>query len=169
MSKRDITNRGSRDILMALLDTSTLDASPWSFSDLRAILEHQLAASLESEAERLAESNHRPPDEVLSILRGSKHSTFGALLSDVSPCFDALDLIKGYVKASLASNGDLPREVARVLYVMTILRGRQAGFRAISTLDDASLERETRRCLTFGWLPDRVREVLRSSLPEFRK
>lgn len=77
-------------------------------------------------------------------------------------------MFKGYVKQSLTKEGYLPRDVARVLYVTVILRGRQAGIGDITSLDEVNLKREARRCLTFGWLPDGIRELLRGCVLDKR-
>ncbi len=162
MTKPPAASRKSKDILRALMDPSRPDAVPWSSADLRAMLEHQLATPLASELDRLAEISDRSREEVSSIIGGYQGGTFGDLLRNASPSIDAIRLAKDFAKASLVEDGGLPRDVARVLYVMAILRGRQAGFGDISSLDIENLRRETRRCLTFGWLPDDVRNLLRA-------
>jgi hypothetical protein len=163
MVKPETENRKSKDIIRALMDPSRPDTVPWSSSDLRAMLEHQLAAPLACELLRLAETSRRSFDEVASVVGGLKGATFGQLLENPTPCLEAIELVKDYAKAALRRDGDLPRDVARVLYVMAILRGRQAGYPAISSLDNVNVKGETRRCLTFGWLPDRVQDFLRSA------
>lgn len=164
MTKPLINNNKSKDILRALMTPSQPDMVPWLSKDLRAILEHQLTTTLGSELDYLVEISHLSREQVSSILKGIEHRTFGNLLQDISPSIQVMRLIKEFGKASMMGNGDLPRDVARVLYVLAILRGRQAGVRNISMLDEASLEHEVRRCLTFGWLPDYVRDLLRTSL-----
>ena len=137
---------------------------PWSSSDLRAILEHQLATPVVHELDRFAEIRGCSREEVSQIIRSLQCQTFGDLFRDASPSIDAITLAKDFAKASLAEDGGLPRDVARVLYVLAILRARQAGYEDISSLDVESLKRETRRCLTFGWLGDSVRDLLRVQL-----
>ena len=163
MAKATTTGQRSKDILRALMDPSQPDAVPWSSSDLRAILEHQLATPLVSEFDQLAEASRLSGDRVLSILEASGCRTFRDAIRNASQSADAIRLVKDLAKASLAQDGDLPRDVARVLYVLAIVHGRQAGVSNLTSLDDASLERETRRCLTFGWLPDEIRRLLRGS------
>jgi hypothetical protein len=64
----------------------------------------------------------------------------------------------------LATDGDLPKDVARVLYIMIILRALSIGDARITTLDDVSIEGEARRCLTFVWLPNDIREFIRKAI-----
>jgi hypothetical protein len=161
MTKPTTASQRSKDILRALMDPSQPDAVPWSSSDLRAILEHQLATHLVSELDQFAEASQLSSDRVLGILEASGCRTFRDVLKNASESVDAVRLVKDLAKASLAHCGGLPRDVARVLYVLAILRGRQAGVSNLTSLDNVSLERETRRCLTFGWLPDEIRCLLR--------
>ena len=156
--------RRSKDIIRALMNPSRLDTVPWSSSDLRAMLEHQLATPLTSELDRLAELSQCSREQAISIITSCGCHSFGDLLREDSPFVSALKMLKDYAKASLVNEEDLPRDVARVLYVIAILRGREAGIADVSSLDDMSIERAVRRCLTYGWLPDDVRELLRNRL-----
>ena len=100
---------------------------------------------------------------MLLVLEACGCQTFLDVIRKESECAGAIRLIKNLAKGSLAKGGDLPRDVARVLYVVTLVRGQQAGVSDLTSLDSASLERETRRCLTFGWLPDEIHRLLRTS------
>ena len=164
MPKPTTASQRSKDILRALMDPSKPDAVPWSSSDLRAILEHQLATSLVSEVDQLSEASRLSSDQVLPILEASGCQTYRDVIQPPSQSPDAIRLVKALAKASLAHGGDLPRDVARVLYVLAILRGRRTGVPDLTSLDDASLDREMWRCLTFGWLPDEIRCMLRTDL-----
>lgn len=140
------------------MDPALPDAVPWSSSDLHAILQHQLDVPLCQEAFRLSEASHLSEDR----LRAIAETTFGSVLDHAKPEPDAIILIKNYAKAAMRGHSELPRDVARVLYMMAIVRGRLAGHHGVSSLDESNLKREVNRCLTFGWLPDKVRAHLRS-------
>jgi hypothetical protein len=144
-----------------LLDVSRPDVGEWTPEDQRSILEHQLAAPLFADADRYAQIAGCSAVDVERIISASGCHSFGDVLSAEPPSVSALRLLKEYAKAVLGGAGDLPRDVGRVLYVLAILHGRRAGARDISSLNAATIERETRHCLTFGWLPDPVREQLR--------
>lgn len=161
MPKPPVSRRKSHDILQALLDPSRSETVPWSSSDLRAMLEHQLATALIAELDQLAARAQYTREHALSILAGCCGASFGDLLRATAPSGRALKMVKDYAKGALGTEGDLPRDVARVLYVLAILRGRQVGIEDMTALDEASLARETRRCLTFGWLPEDIRALLR--------
>lgn len=154
----------SKDIIGALLDPSKPDPVPWYVNDLRAILEHQLATRLTQELDGLAEFSGYSVGDASTIIQVSGCLTFIDLLQANLPSSHALLMFKNYAKGSLTKGGGLPTEVARVLYVSTITRAKQCGFHDISTLDDASIEREARRCLTFNWLPDSIRSLLNKTL-----
>lgn len=161
MTKAPTASRKSKDILRALMDPSQPDAVPWSSSDLRAMLEHQLAAPLACEVDRLAELARCSREHVSSVVAECGCDTFADALRDGSPSASVLSMLKNCAKGAMASQGDLPRDVARVLYVLAIVRGRQAGMDGITSLGEANITRAVARCLTFGWLPDDIRDLLR--------
>ncbi|MBD3291828.1 MAG: hypothetical protein GF393_02825 [Armatimonadia bacterium] len=144
------------------MDPSQPDMVPWSANELRIILEHQLATPLASECARFAEIRRRPLEHIHTLVGDDRGQTFGGLLKSTSPAIAVLALVKDFAKASLSDENDLPREVARVLYIMAILCGRCNSTNPMTSLDRASIERETRRCLTYAWLPDNIRELLRT-------
>ena len=164
MAKRFGETKMSKDILRALMDPLQPDAVPWSSSDLRAILDHQLVTPFISELDHVADLAQCSRDETLVVFENCGCRTFGEILGSPSRPHRAIRILKEYAKGALTDEGGLPRDVARVLYVAAILRGKQAGITDITSLDDANLEREARRCLTFGWLPDSIRELLNSGL-----
>lgn len=143
------------------MDPTSPDAVPWSSSDLRAILEHQLDVQLNHEAVKLSEASGLSEDRVRAITAGKEHATFGAILRVEKPELEVVNLIKNYAKAAMRADGDLPRDVARILYLMAITCGRLVGQHDVSSLDDLSVNREISRCLTFAWLPEKVREHFR--------
>lgn len=154
--KRSLTSDGVLSELMGPLQT---DATTWSVDDLGAILEHQLAATLQSELDLFAKASDCTESEAGAVLSASLCRTFEDMLA--SPTSEeALRMLKEYSKAAMSENGGLPRDVARVLYVTAILRARELGFGDISALPEARLEREARRCLTLAWLPERLRQIL---------
>jgi len=159
---------GSKSILRALLDPSEDQLIAWSANDLQAILLHQLAAPLSSEAEDIAAADRTDFTTIVEIIEQSGCQTFEDALQRQPPSRRLLAAFKNYAKALLRTEEGLPRDVARILYIACIQCGRRAGFRDITSLDVLSLQREVRRCLTFGWLPDDVRSLLACSEDEPR-
>ncbi len=158
----------SKQILRALMDPAESEPEIWSAADLQAILTHLLATPLNSELARFSEVARCPREEISTLIAELGYSTFGDVLWAHAPSEKVLGILKNYAKASLARGNDLPCDVARTLYVSTIVCGRKAGFREITTLDETRLKREIRRCLTHQWLPKEVCELLRSYLKNER-
>ena len=155
----------SKDILRALMDPSHDDVVAWSASDLRAILAHQLGTPLREEVDQLAEAGACTRESVVAAIQASGCRTFGELLQLEAPHLEMLRLVKDYAKAAIATRGShLPGDVARLLYVLSILRGRAVGASEMTTLTEESIEREARRCLTYRWLPQDVRQWIRDGL-----
>jgi hypothetical protein len=150
----------SDDILRVLMDPELPDAGLWSTSEFHNILEHQLETTLESEVERFSEITGQVREDILAVLTDVRAQTFRQLLFSKQPPGNAVILVKEYAKSASSANDDLPRDVTRVLYIAVLLKARKMGLKNLSSLDPSILERETRRCLTFGWLPDDIREFI---------
>jgi hypothetical protein len=162
--KPPAANPKSKDILRALMAPSRPDTGAWSSNELREILEHQMAAPLVAEQERFAMLAGCATNRVADLISSSSCRTFGDLLRNKTPPIAALRLVKDFAKAAMADEDDLPRDVARVLYILTILRGQKVSGGQLTGLDDSIIVREARRCLAFGWLPEHVRSLVREGL-----
>lgn len=163
MSKLHPITQKSKNILRAMISPDQPDVVPWSAQELQSILEHQLKTELAMEMHRLAEANHCTQDQIAPLIDQLDHATFASVLNGKPACLHAIEMIKEYAKMALTQNCDLPGDVARVLYVMAILSGLQAGNKAITSLDDTNLNRQIHLCLTMSWLPNHVRDILRSA------
>lgn len=136
-------------------------AETWSAGDMRAILDHQFNVPLERELPAAALPCRCTVPGGANLERC--HS-FGQLLRCASPSRDLLNHVKSFAKQAGRAEGDLPREVARYFYVVSILRARMFGIKGVSALSDSATDREAGRCLTYGWLSDDARALLRESL-----
>jgi hypothetical protein len=133
----------------------------WSAADLAAMLSHQLETPLASDV----------PSGVRSMNcagAACRCTTFGDLLRCPHPTSNLLRHVKGLAKRSLRSGGaiaepeeTLPKEIARFLYVASVLQARKHGIKGVSNLSPAILSREVSRCLTMAWLPEEARQLLR--------
>lgn len=144
------------------MDPEQPDPVPWSSTELRDILDHQMETELVAELDRFAELEQKSHEEVRRVLMDSGAETFEAVLLSARPAEKVLRLVKDFAKASMREGGDLPRDVARVMYVLAVLRGHACCADGISSLDHVVLDREARRCLTCGWLPGKIAESIRS-------
>ena len=145
----------SRDLLRELMNPEHSAVEQWSAEDMRAMLEHLLATPLSREVDAFAECTRRSRDEVLEVIAGKENATFLQVLTGENSA-EVLGLLKSYAKGVT----DLPREVARVLYVATLASAAQAGV-SITTLSAENIEREVLRGLTILWLPEAVRRILK--------
>lgn len=153
----------SRLLLRTLMDPSASEPVQWSVRDMRAMLEHQLATPLVAESERVLELCAGKAGKILPLMERSPALTFFDVLRAASP-IELLTFIKEFAKSSVVSGTDLPRDVARILYVVAILCGTDSNARSITSLDDASIEREARWCLSIPWLPEDLRHLVRRAI-----
>jgi hypothetical protein len=161
--KPPIANRKSKDIMRALMDPSQPDSVPWSSNELRAMLEHQMATPLAAEIERLAGSSDCSQQDAAELIASSNCHTFRDVLQKEPPA-TLLRMVKDFAKAAMLDPDGIPRDVGRVIYILAILRGQRHGAKSLTTLDKGSIEREVRRCLSFTWLPETVRAIIRAQL-----
>lgn len=160
----------SRAILTDLMDPRSAQVGVWTSDDLASVTEHQLRTRLEVEAEDLARAARISEVDVLALVQASRLETFDDVLCRGTRDDGVLDLVKTYAKRAMEEKEGLPRPVAHFIYVATLLRARTAAgvgevaSEPFTSLDDAAIESEGRRCLTHHWLPDRARELLRVGL-----
>ena len=151
---------------LALLSTQDATTNePWSSHDLRAILDHQLDTRLDCDLPESASDRNCIAKNQSGRNSGQcRCLTFRDLLRCPEPSPELLKLVKAFAKNSIRVEHSLPPDVARYFYVLSVLRARSHGIAGVSTLSDASIARETGRCLTFAWLSEEARGLLRSSL-----
>ena len=115
--------------------------APWRPDELGDVLRHQLAAALDVRASDVAVANEM-------------RSTYAdLLLRDASPSLELLRGVKEWAKRfTFRDDGELPREVAGVLYYAAILAARLRLGERISELEDALLARAARWALRLPWL-----------------
>lgn len=163
--KSPSSEHSSNAILRILLDSALPEPCAWSTDDLRAVLAHMLATPLRLEVLPIATALGVPADQVASIINQCGCDTFGTALNGATPNAEALRLVKAFAKSFLQpGQQDLPKDVARVLYVASILRARKCGARDVSSLPNADVTREARRVLTYDWLPDDLRALIRQCI-----
>jgi len=149
----------SAEVLIDLLDQND---EVWGTADLKEILTHLWASSVVDEFAQFNAASARQTGSTVAADGIDPALSFEDVITSPNPSIDALQNIKLFAKYLLADGGELPEDVARIIYVVTILAGRAAGYHEISRLTGAEIKRETARCLTFGWLPDSVRMSIRS-------
>lgn len=110
-------------------------------SDLAEILRHQLAALLDPPASF-------GPD-------GDAPITYGELLAVPAPPIAVLRRVKDWAKPMMSrDDGELPREVAGVLYFAAVAAARVRGAGPISDLPDERLRKGATWALRLPWFED---------------
>ena len=150
-------SRVSADRLAALwphaAHAPSLDWNPSEFGD---VLRHQLRAPLAAAA---------PGQRTVADL----------LYREAAPSVEELRQLKEWAKSHMArDDGDIPREVAGVIYFAAIVRARMiagqnatGGDHRISELDNVRLRAGVDWALGQPWLDRHIADVLRSGLTSF--
>ena len=127
--------------------------SPWLPDELGAVLRHQLGAILDVGPSQEPAVNKKPATYADLLLR------------DAAPPLEILRGVKDWAKPfTFRADGDLPREVAGVLYYAAILAARLRADARISELDDALLARAARWALRLPWLDASLAQLFRDAL-----
>ena len=97
------------------------------------------------------------------VAGGPPIATFRDLLEHPNPPVDLLELTKRFAKRCREDrDGLLPEEVAGVLYLWSIVAAKVRCGRRISSMDDASLERNIDWALRHPWLDPSARDLFRA-------
>lgn len=155
------TTLGSHSLVF-LLSEGDGPSETWSTRDLGAILKHQLATRLDADLPaRTGKDCSRDSRDQASACACT---TFADLLRCQRPSAALLRNAKDFAKDSAAGTGPLPKEVARFLYVLVVLKARNCGAAGVSKLGETEISRLAHLSLTADWLPAAERDLLRASL-----
>jgi len=130
---------------LARMFGSRLDeAGSWQPNELEAILHHQMTAPLEVDLGRTA---------TLASCKTRVTVSFAELLRTRHPRLELLEGVKDFAKSQLRKrNGQLPREIARLLYIASVLVARlRCGVR-ISRQSDEQLRLGCEWALHQSWI-----------------
>ena len=129
-----------------------------------AIFRHQMDAPLGFDLESMG----RATTKKSQALNGADLllvQSFGQLLRHPAPPLELLTITKDFAKQHyLRSNGPLPREVARVLYVSCIAAALVKRGARITKLDDSHVRSGFEWGLSRPWLDENTRQLLQRGL-----
>jgi hypothetical protein len=147
----ELDNQPPSQIAQALsIDPAAAEAL--SDEELGAILRHQLEAPL-----RIDLGTDDSAEDA--------NITYGQLLSAAQPAVELLQRVQRFAKACKSHpDGPLPREVATVLYVATIVKAMLASGQRISALSDADVIAGVRWSLERAWIPASIRALLEAGM-----
>jgi len=154
---------------LASLVYGEAEADPvWGEDELEAILRHQLTVPVQLDLSALRAARQEKVRAVLEA-SGLVLKSFGDVFSHPNPPLEVLQMIKDYAKAARASPvSHLPRDIATVLYYLTIAAARVRCGRRISSLSDELLGEGLKWCLARKWLDDRTRDLLEEARAQLR-
>ena len=145
--------------LSHMFDLHLDDARLWQPEELGAILEHQLAASVEYDLGRL-DKDLAERLAAIESAGGPPINSFKELLHHPHPPVEIVELTKRFAKACRSDpGGPLPDEVATVLYLLAIVVAMTKCRQRITRLDDQSLRHSLRWVLGQNWLDQATRKL----------
>jgi hypothetical protein len=162
-------NSASRDALSQLLACDKQSGATWNGSDLHSILRHQLDTDVEFD---LTHFGGVAKETLASQLTGrgqAEYGTFGQLLTAPDSPLEMLDLIRRFAKRSRTQTpGELPEEVATVLYYAAIAAARLRHGASLSKLDDEALQAGLEWGLKQTWLTEPLQDLFNDALEMIR-
>lgn len=146
--------------LAQMLDVEDGDQELWKPKELRAILKHQLSASLDVDLRHLG-NRSGPQRRVRGLAEGPPIESFRDLLFHPSPPVRMLELTKKFARESRKRPDCLlPEEIAAMLYLLSIVVARIRCQRRITKLDDHALQDALHWALEQSWVDEPIRELL---------
>ena len=167
---RDVneTNAGH---LAQLLAMTSHESAGWRADELGAILRHQLSVPVEFELPCSAgPGDGVPPGTMPAGVRAIFTTTFADLLRHRDPPLAMLRRVKDFAKACREDpRGPLPREVAMVLYLASILAALTRHGAAITKLGFDELRKATEWGLAQPWLDDATRSLFEDGMSQLAR
>ena len=146
--------------LSKMLALASGEKESWQPEELHDILASQLVAELESELD-YADPRLTTQFRTLSRAGQPLPRTLGELFRDPRPPTALLTLAKDHAKAAQQQPASgVPRDVALVLYYLSIAAGLVRRDKRITELNDAELRRGFDWALKQPWLVEQARELL---------
>jgi hypothetical protein len=146
--------------LAQMLDVKAGDQELWKPKELRAILNHQLAASLDADLRQYG-NRSRQQRTVRDPADGPPIESFRDLLFHPSPPVGMLEGAKEFARnCRKRPECLLPEEIAAMLYILSIVVARIRCRRRITKLDDHALQDALRWALEQSWMDEPTRELL---------
>ena len=136
----------------------------WLDDELGEVLRHQLNAPIDFLTEN--DTAAPPSHSVVDPLQGLGESpTLGELLADEAPNLQLLQRVRRFAKPAMTKRqGDLPREVAGVVYFAAIVAALLKCKTRIARLSDQQVRDGAQWALHQPWLPDTLIELFRAGL-----
>lgn len=155
-------NKAETANLAGLFQLGPADTPLWQDDELEAIFRHQLQTPLDLE---LREFDPITTNQLMKDSSGCWPKTFAELFAQSEPRIELLELTKRYAKSCAASKtGNLPPDVAGVLYVCCIAAAMYRRAQRITTWNDEALCDKLRWAGERSWINEPIRTLLFDTL-----
>jgi hypothetical protein len=158
------TSKGHPRLLSELLDPSQLGKRIWRASELEAILKHQMSAPVGFDLGDM-ETGRAKTLRTVSAAEGLLLQSFKNLFSHPCPPVELLVLTKDFAKRHWGHPESLlPAEIAKVLYLASIVVAMLRCHRRITSLKDRALKKGLEWAIGQQWLDEPTRSLFREGL-----
>ena len=158
---------GTTDCLAKMLDFGAGQQPLWESNELGAMFQHQMNSPLEPDLTRM-DPALRDRIGPLTASGGEPLRTFGDLFRHPHPPLELLQATKQFAKYSRTLEESLPRELATVLYFLTIAAAWNEFGRRITALDDEPLLNGLSWARQQPWLDEHSRAILAEAEGQLR-
>lgn len=158
LTKPDTAEPGRLASLLSLNEDA--GNARWHPEGFAAIWRHQLSTKLSQEL------GGAEPVGPLRSTRMPIDLTVGQLLHHPCPPAELLDGLRNFAKSSTSGDGDLPRDVARVLYFATIAASLLRSTERSTSLDNVSLKRGFEWALLQVWVDAPIIDLMAQALSQ---
>ena len=150
--------------LANLMDLDEDTAPIWRPEEFRAILQHQLSVPIQFDLGNL-DPGLAAKLKTLSEAEGLLVKSFGDLFHHACPPIELLRSTKDFAKANREHpNSPLPREIASLLYYLTIAVALARCGERITQLGDEDLRRGFDWAMTQSWVDEKTKSLIGEAL-----
>jgi len=136
----------------------------WHPEELSAILDHQWRSPLQTDLGGQSAASARR----LSLLCDAEHllvKSYGDVFTHPMPPIELLRIIQQFAQRNLAHpDAELPREIAKLLYVLSIATALTRCGVSITKLSEAEVRQNIASVLAQSWISPDVASILREAL-----
>lgn len=164
MSAFDEAEQGGGSCPERSLELGLETTRVWTEAELGAVLEDQLMSPVQFDLGAMDIGNAGRLRE-LSMEDGLLLASLRGLFQHDRPPLELLDLTKGFAKSCLqAADPPVPREVARVIYYLSIATAMYRLSHRISTLDDRALRKGFEWAGRQAWVDSGSKQCFRRAI-----
>jgi hypothetical protein len=149
-------------VLRSVLGQDAETAQNWTPDELGMILDHQMSTNIsDEEAVCSIDRSIERTNRAMAHCACTSYREFFICNSEY--CVEITARVKAYAKYLINVETSYPRDVAKFVYLMAILRAKRTRMGEITNTSDKDIKRQVRKYLTMGWLSDESRKMLRNT------